>query len=77
MSEETVEITIRVPKRLMDILEAENYFGWSKESFWVAAAKTRKSCDKNDMDIKDCQAIEAKYGPIGVVAFDLGRKLAT
>ena len=33
--EECVEVTIKVkvPKRLMQLIEEQNYFGWSKEDF--------------------------------------------
>lgn len=50
--EETVEMTIKVPKKLIDMLEAENYFGWKKESFWVAATKTLISCEMSDRYIE-------------------------
>ncbi len=69
--EETVEVTIRVPKRLIEMLEQEKYFGWSKENFWAAAARTRISCEINDMGIKECEAVESKYGPIGQFSVDL------
>jgi len=41
MSEkETVEVTFKLPKRLLDLLENENYFGLKKKDFYVAAVKT-------------------------------------
>jgi len=48
MSEkETVEATFKLPKRLWDLLENENYFGWKKKDFYVAAVKTMMhTCQK-------------------------------
>jgi len=40
MSEtELMEVTVKIPKRLLDVLEQEKYFGWSKEDFFVVAVQ--------------------------------------
>lgn len=64
MSEEIeyVEVTVKVPKRLMEMLEAENYFGWKKEDFFSTAVKTRISCEINELDIDELNRIHEKYG---------------
>ena len=70
--EETVEVTIKVPKRLMQIIENENYFGWKKEDFWVASTKRSISCEVNAMDFEEITKFYEKYGKnIDVVSFDL------
>ena len=60
--EETVEVTIRIPKRLMDLLEAENYFTWRKEDFWIAAIKDCISCELSEMSIDEYTRLKNKYG---------------
>ena len=74
--EEYVELTIRVPKRLMDMLEQENYFGWSKEDFFVVAVKRGISCEVNDMDIDELSKFREKYGEdLDMVSFDLVKRV--
>ena len=60
--QETVELTIRVPKRLMDVLEQEDYFGWNKEEFFVVAVQTAISFEMSAMDFDDVKQLEKKYG---------------
>ena len=60
--EETVEVTIRVPKKLMDILEAEDYFSWRKEDFWIAAIKDCISCELSEMSNDEYSRLKSKYG---------------
>ncbi len=62
MSKETVELTIRIPKRLMDVLEQEDYFGWSKEDFFVVAVQRGIGCEMSAMDFDDMKKLETKYG---------------
>jgi len=32
---EYVEVTVKVPKRLMQMLEDQKYFGWAREEFFT------------------------------------------
>ena len=67
MSEkETVEVTVKIPKRLMDVLEQEDYFGWSKQDFFVVAVQRGIGCEMSAMQFDDVKKLETKYG------FDLG-----
>jgi len=59
--EETVEVTVRVSKRLMDLLEDINYFGWQKDDFFSACVVRGTDCEINDMEIDKAQALEAKH----------------
>jgi len=60
--EETVEVTIKVPKKPMKILEAEDYFGWQKNHFWIAAIKDCISCELSEMDSDEISKLKEKYG---------------
>ena len=60
--EEYVQLTIKVPKRLIQVLEDENYFGWNKEDFFVAAIKDGISCELSELDIDEVRRIHKKYG---------------
>ena len=63
MSEqETLEVTIKVPKRLMRLLEAENYFGWKKEDFLVAAIIRSIDIEIHDLDYRKEEKLLEKYG---------------
>ena len=35
------EVTVKVPKNFMRLLEGENYFGRSKEEFWADVVSAR------------------------------------
>ena len=59
---ESVEVTVKIPKRLLDVLEQEEYFGWRINDFFVASIIRSISCEVNSMDIDDVRALEAKYG---------------
>ena len=60
--EETVEVTVKVPKRLMDMIEKEAYFGWAKEDFFVVAARSLVSGELAEMPLDKARELEAKYG---------------
>lgn len=60
--EETVEVATKVPKRLMRILEEENYFGWKKEDFFIAAIKDCISCEVSEWNFDDSEKFYRKYG---------------
>jgi len=74
--EETVEVTIKVSKKLINVLEAENYFGWTKEDFFLVSMKRSISCEVNDLDFEETQKFHEKHGKnIDVVSFDLMRRI--
>ncbi len=60
--EETVEVKVKVPKHLMDLLEKRNYFGWGKERFFMAAVRTGISAEVCELDIDEIKQLEAEYG---------------
>jgi len=63
MSEkETVEVTIKVPKSLMDLLEEQNYFGWEKEDFFKMAIKSGISITVDEMTYDEIKRFNEKYG---------------
>lgn len=63
MSEkETVEVTFRLPKRLLKILEEQNYFEWNKQHFFIAAVISFMSCNVNDMNYDKAEEVFRKYG---------------
>ena len=60
--EETVEVTIKVPKKLLDVLEAENFLGFDREYFFEAAIRAMIGCHEGTMDIEGLQNFRKKYG---------------
>ena len=64
MSEKTeiVEITIRVPKKLMDIVEAENYLGWKRDDFFEAAVRSMVGITIRNMLFEDMGKFQDTYG---------------
>ena len=61
-TEETVKVIIEIPKRLMDVLEGEDYFGWTKQDFFVVAVQRGIGCEISEMDIDDVRKLRKKYG---------------
>ena len=59
---ETVEVLIEVPKRLMDVLEGEEYFGWSKQDFFVVSVQRSIGCEISEMNSDDIHKLQKKYG---------------
>lgn len=65
---ELVEVTIKVPKRLLDVIEAENYFGWNKEDFFTAGIIRSIDIELHDLDWEHEDKLRKKYGKnIGTV----------
>lgn len=60
--QETVEVTVKVPKRLMDLLEAENYIGWKPEDFFEAAISSMIGLTVNNMTYQDSKEFHQKHG---------------
>ena len=60
--EETVEVTIQVPKKLVDLLEAEGHFGWTREEFFVDAVKGQLGAISTAMPFDKEKEFLRKYG---------------
>lgn len=78
MSEkEYVEVTVKVPKRLIALLEDQNYFGWAKEEYFTACMMRGTDCELNELDITEAQRLEKKYGhDVSVLSFTVHQKLS-
>jgi hypothetical protein len=55
-------VLIEIPKRLMDVLEGEDYLGWSKQDFFVVAIQRSIGCEISEMSIDDVRKLRKKYG---------------
>lgn len=75
-AKELVEVTVKIPKRLLDVLEQEDYFGWNKQDFFVAAIKRCISCEVEDISYAESGRLEKKYGfDPGLVEFSTKKTL--
>ena len=59
--EETVEVVIEVPKLLMSVLEGEDYFGWSKQDFFVVSIQRSIGCEISEMNTDETHKLRKKY----------------
>lgn len=66
---ELVEVIVKIPKRLMDALEQEDYFGWSKEDFFIVAVQRGIGCELTAMDFDKMQKLYKKHGDIDTVSY--------
>lgn len=60
--EQYVEVTIRVPKKLMELLEAEDYLGWKREDFFEAAIRGHIGITVDNFPWEEAEAFFRKYG---------------
>ena len=60
--EEYVEVTVKVPKRLIAFLEDQDYFGWKKEDFFTSAVHCKTDCEVNELDVDIVAELQRKYG---------------
>ena len=60
--EETVEVTIKIPKSLMKLLEDEKFFGFDREYFFEAAVRGMIGCYEGTLDIDELTKFHKKYG---------------
>jgi len=68
MSKELVEVTTKVPKSLMKLLEAENYLGWDRKVFFESAIRALICISLGHMTLEDEKRIHEKYGrDVGVI----------
>ena len=73
---ELVEVTFKIPKKLLDVLENEKYFGWSKQDFFVAATQSSISIEITSMHFDKMFALQKKYDfDPGLVQFDEKKSL--
>jgi hypothetical protein len=61
-TQETVKVIIEVPKLLTDVLEGEDYFGWSKQDFFVVSIQRSIGCETSEMNIDEVSKLRKKYG---------------
>ena len=59
--QETVEVTVKVPKQLMLLIEEAKYFGWNKQSFFKVCMKCGVSSCLNDMTFDEMKGLQSKY----------------
>ena len=59
---EYVEVVVKVPKRLMELLEKKQFFGWGRERFFTVAVKTCVSAEVNELDFEEVEKLERQYG---------------
>ena len=62
LSEETVEITVKVPKRFIQFLEDQRYFGQTREEWILNAVKSMISGYASNMSVNELRKLEKKYG---------------
>lgn len=63
MSEkETVEVTLKLPQKIVDTIEDLKYYGWSRNEFFEQAVRNYLSCCTNNLELDECNRIEQKYG---------------
>jgi len=75
--EEYVEVTVKVPKRLMELLEDQNYFGWSQEEYFTACMLRGTDCELNELDVTESERLQKKYGhDVSVLSFTRHKKLS-
>jgi len=61
VKEETVEVTVKVPKRLMELIEEAKYFGWSKQDFFTVCVKCGVSSELGDLTYEEEKPFRSKY----------------
>lgn len=59
---EYVDVVVKVPKRLMELLEKKQFFGWGRERFFTAAVKTCISAEVNELDFEETLKLQREYG---------------
>jgi len=75
---EIEKVSIEVSKKLLEVLEAESYFGWSKQDFFVVAVQRGIGCEMSAMEFEDMKKVETKHGfDPGAVEYSEKRKLVS
>jgi hypothetical protein len=66
---EYVEVVVKVPKRLMQLLEDKDYFGWRKEDFFKMCVQAGTSSEISELDFSEVDRIGREYGKDITVAW--------
>jgi len=59
---EQVTATFFLPKRLIRLIQGENYFGWTRQEFYTNSVKGLISCVTSEMDSETKENLKTKYG---------------
>jgi len=59
---EKVEVTVKIPKKLMETLEKLQYLGWTPGEFFDNAARSYLSGYVAELEIDDCKELEREHG---------------
>lgn len=57
---------VKIPRELMDMLEAEDYLGWKPKDFFEMAIRACISITVNNMPMEEAEQFHKKYGDIDV-----------
>jgi len=60
--EKLIEVTVKVPEKLMQLIQDQNYFGRTPEKFFTDSVRRSVSCELNDMPFDEAKRCERKYG---------------
>ena len=60
--EEFVEVIVKIPKHIMDMLEKEKFFGWDREAFFSESVRHTIGAELSEMDVDKTQRIYKEYG---------------
>jgi len=61
--EDLAEVTVKVPKKIIDALEELAYFGWTPDKFVEHALRAYISNNLNALEVDLCHELEERYDP--------------
>jgi len=73
--EETVEVTFKVPKRIIDFLEDVEYFEWDKNDIWLAAVKVFIDAELSNIDCDQERKLKEKHGDVAAWSYRIHKTL--
>lgn len=56
------QVTVKVPKVLMQLIRDQNYFGRTPEKFFTDCVKRGVDCELSMLDYDEVECLERKYG---------------
>jgi hypothetical protein len=59
--DEFEEVKVKVPKRLMRLIEHEHYFGRTREKLFTDCIRRGISCEVNDLPYDEAERLERKF----------------
>ena len=71
IEKDLVEVTVKIPKKLLNALEELAYFGWTQDEYFEHALRALIGGHFGNFDINLCNKLEEKYGP-EIYTHDLG-----